>query len=61
MPAIHGGLHVGTGRLNLYTSSMKDQSLTSSPFTPPLWLRNPHLQTVWPTLFRKLDFEPDVT
>jgi len=40
---------------------MKDQSLTSSPFTPPLWLRNPHLQTVWPTLFRKLDFEPDVT
>ena len=40
---------------------MRDQSSLPAPFTPPLWLRNPHLQTVWPTLFRKLDFEPDVT
>lgn len=24
------------------------------PFTPPCWLRNPHLQTLWPKLFRPL-------
>jgi len=23
------------------------------PFTPPRWLRNPHLQTLWPKLFRR--------
>ena len=22
-------------------------------FTPPLWLRNPHLQTLWPAIFRR--------
>ncbi|MDX1588796.1 MAG: alpha/beta fold hydrolase [Oleiphilaceae bacterium] len=26
-----------------------------SGFIPPLWLRNSHLQTVWPTLFRRVD------
>lgn len=26
-----------------------------SAFSPPLWLRNSHLQTVWPTLFRRVD------
>lgn len=24
------------------------------PFAPPFWLRNPHLQTLWPKLFRTL-------
>ena len=23
-------------------------------YTPPFWLRNPHLQTLWPTLFRRV-------
>jgi len=26
--------------------------MPTSPFTPPFWLRNPHLQTLWPKLFR---------
>lgn len=33
-----------------------DCSTTTAPFpfTPPAWLRNGHLQTVWPTLFRSV-------
>lgn len=34
---------------------------SNDPFQPPLWLRNPHLQTVWPTLFRRIDCAPDAT
>lgn len=30
-------------------------------FSPPRWLRNPHLQTLWPTLFRKCNLKPDLT
>lgn len=26
---------------------------TSTPFTPAWWCRNPHLQTLWPVLFRR--------
>jgi predicted alpha/beta-fold hydrolase len=35
-------------------------SLTNSPFKPAWWLKSPHLQTIWPSLFRpriKLDIE----
>ncbi|TVP53205.1 MAG: alpha/beta fold hydrolase [Halomonadaceae bacterium] len=31
------------------------KSSFTAPFSPPAWLRNHHLQTVWPTLFRKVD------
>jgi predicted alpha/beta-fold hydrolase len=26
--------------------------MSQTPFTPPCWLRNPHLQTMWPKFFR---------
>jgi len=28
--------------------------IVASPFQPPLWLRNPHLQTLWGPLGRAL-------
>ncbi|MEW8321116.1 MAG: hydrolase [Candidatus Thiodiazotropha taylori] len=34
-------------------------SVTHTPFKPAWWLKSPHLQTIWPSLFRsrvKLDF-----
>ncbi|MCG7972959.1 MAG: hydrolase [Candidatus Thiodiazotropha taylori] len=34
-------------------------SVTHAPFKPAWWLKSPHLQTIWPSLFRsrvKLDF-----
>ena len=27
--------------------------MSSPSFNPPFWLRNPHIQTLWPKLFRK--------
>jgi predicted alpha/beta-fold hydrolase len=32
---------------------MKINRSTEYLFTPPWWLSNPHLQTLWPTLFRR--------
>lgn len=32
--------------------------MTPIPFAPPFWLRNPHLQTLWPKLFRTLPALP---
>lgn len=32
--------------------------ITTSQFTPPWWLRNPHAQTIWPALFRKIPVIP---
>jgi len=32
--------------------------MTESRFSPPFWLRNPHIQTLWPKLFRKLPALP---
>lgn len=29
-----------------------------TPFAPPFWLRNPHIQTLWPKLFRPLPALP---
>jgi hypothetical protein len=30
------------------------------PYRPPVWLRNGHVQSIWPTLFRKVAFaDPD--
>ncbi|MCG8488021.1 MAG: hydrolase [Chromatiales bacterium] len=37
-------------------------SVTYSPFKPAWWLKSPHLQTIWPSLFRsrvKLDFHAE--
>lgn len=28
--------------------------MTETRFSPPFWLRNPHIQTLWPKFFRKL-------
>jgi len=34
--------------------------IINSSFRPPWWLRSPHLQTIWPSLFRKqADFTPE--
>ncbi len=30
----------------------------TSPMIPPFWLRNPHLQTLWPKFFRRLPMLP---
>ena len=35
-----------------YNIAMSSQN-TQRPFTPPWWLKNRHLQTLWPTFFRK--------
>jgi predicted alpha/beta-fold hydrolase len=32
---------------------LKPASTLSALFIPPPWLRNPHIQTLWPKLFRK--------
>ena len=32
--------------------------MNSCPFIPPFWLRNPHLQTLWPKMFRKSPILP---
>lgn len=32
--------------------------MTETPFAPPFWLRNPHIQTLWPKFFRKLPALP---
>lgn len=32
--------------------------MTESRFSPPFWLRNPHVQTLWPKFFRKLPTLP---
>jgi predicted alpha/beta-fold hydrolase len=37
-------------------------SVTDSPFKPAWWLKSPHLQTIWPSLFRsrvKLDLQKE--
>lgn len=39
---------------------MAKSSSDFPPFSPPPWLRNGHLQTMWPTLFRRLETGPDV-
>ncbi|MBY6032022.1 alpha/beta fold hydrolase [Marinobacter daepoensis] len=31
------------------------------PYRPPVWLRNGHVQSVWPTLFRKVSLPEPVT
>ena len=42
---------------------MKGQNLHKAklePYRPPVWLRNGHIQSVWPTLFRKVTLpEPE--
>ena len=38
---------------------MKEPESAIGLFSPPRWLRNPHMQTVWPTLFRRLALQPD--
>ncbi len=40
---------------------MTQKNRSADHFQPPLWLRNPHLQTVWPSLFRRVDLGPDTT
>lgn len=40
---------------------MTQKNRSDSVFQPPLWLRNPHLQTVWPSLFRRVELAPDAT
>ncbi len=40
---------------------MKKNESEIELFSPPRWLRNPHMQTVWPTLFRRLALQPDQT
>ena len=39
---------------------MSETKADFPPFSPPLWLRNGHLQTMWPTLFRRLETGPDI-
>lgn len=45
----------------IHSPPMTQKNRSNEQFQPPVWLRNPHLQTVWPTLFRRIDFVPDAT
>lgn len=41
------------GRSSASTLNPHERAMPSPLFTPPCWLRNPHLQTLWPQFFRK--------
>ena len=39
---------------------IREEMMSNKPFKPAWWLRNSHLQTLWPAVIRKRRLKPDV-